>query len=111
MAARRAAAKRESEVVDLRSCVVSLLPAAVGTNGYTDIDRYRDMNAVFTRGDSTQEQRERVLFQLLDACLINRPLAAMADVEGGDRKIWLAAGRQQVGLTLLDWLTKEPKSG
>lgn len=105
------AAKKESDVVDLRSCVVSLLPAVVGANGYSEVDRYRDMHAVFTRGDGTQEQRERVLFQVLDACLINRPLAAMADVDGGDRKIWLAAGRQQVGLTVLEWLTKEPKSG
>lgn len=111
MAARRVAARKASEVVDLSAAVVSLMPAAVGFNGYSEVDRYRDLHAVFTRGDSTVEQRERVLYQILDACLINRPLAAMAEVEGGDRKVWVALGRQQVGLTLMDWLVKEPKSG
>jgi len=102
MAAPRKAS--EPECPDLRALFIPLATAKVGANGYKPIDRYRDFRAVFFGDEATKEQRERVLYQVLDLCRMNVPIADAAN----PNMTYLAAGRQEVGMALLRWLTTEP---
>ena len=107
MAPRKAssAAPAVEDVLDLRATVVPLLPARIGADGYTATDRHRDFNAVFINGKATAQQRERVLYQILDLCRMNVPIADATNVN----QTYLSAGRQEVGMWLLRWLTQEPR--
>jgi len=95
----------DSDPLDLRATVVPLYPAAVGVNDYTVHHRYAEFRKVLIHGEATPEQCQRVLYQILDLCRINVPIADL----NNPHATYLAAGRQEVGLILLRWLTQEPE--
>lgn len=94
--------KERPPALDPRALMVPMRPAKVGYGGYTAEDRFHDFRAVLCDGQATQEQCERVLFQIMEMTGVHDPfIRPEMDTALLNRLV----GRREIGLELLACLT------
>lgn len=95
---------RRKDNRNLQKFYASLPALRAGRGSYSKQDRYRDFRQVFM-GDSSSEQGQRVLAQILDAS--NGSPDFENEVHDHARMAF-KAGKRALGLEIIKWLNVEP---